>query len=370
MHGALTDYYIAVDGSPDWGAATSNTTPCSLSTWFANATAGCRGNIKAGTYTRTATDTVTADGTAVSPIVMRGCDASWNPLSPSRAAGTRLLSDTNYPVINYNGNYLLSAPAANYWSWQCLKITGLRQGPQVDIGTYDYLYGLIIESNADNASAGGIYTRIGNIIDNCDIAQTGANGAYAVYVQGANVRICNTTVYDTAGIGVQIEAGTAILDHVLIYGHTGYGITLNSSAGNFWHLTSTTIYGGKGVYCNVAFTSLSWFGVSHITDGGEYAFLNADATGSPIILSGVRTRDNTSGRISWVGDFVFDFGAITTDTGGPETDFADYSAFDFHLLDGAAGEAAGPMGQDIGAIPSTDPAGGSGSKFIFGGVVR
>ena len=62
-------HYVASDGTDTWANATNSGTPCSLSTAITNAAAGDIVKIKAGTYTRSAADTVAIVGTEDANVV-------------------------------------------------------------------------------------------------------------------------------------------------------------------------------------------------------------------------------------------------------------------------------------------------------------
>lgn len=351
-------HYVASDGTDTWANSTNSGTPCSLDTALANVTSGKGLYMKAGTYTRSATDTVTADGTATSPIMMVGCDASWNVLTPSRDATTKLLSATNYPVISYGaGNYSWSANGADYWIYHCIKFVGARQGIQATFGASCYGYGCIFINNASNANAIAFSTISVSyiILDNCDFAHTGGDGICAVLLFAA-CKIFNSIVYDSGGDGIQVTNSNIFIANTLIYGHDDYGIKITTTTVTHnWSLYGVTIYGGKGIYTgDAAYTNLSYIGCCHITDGGAYAIQNPNATGSPIVISHNRLRDNVSGGVSWVGDYVYSVGGTDTATGDADTDYKATGSSNFTLKTTAPGVTLGQFGQPVGALPPGD----------------
>lgn len=173
---AITEHYIASDGTDTWANSTNPATPCSLSTALTSATAGMRCNIKAGTYTRTATDTPAASGTATQPIIWRGCDASWNAITPTRNTPNLLLDTTNYPVLAYNATFGWVAGSINLHILTAIKITGNLSGDMFYVGTDCIIYGC----SSTNSSTGGSPTAVRGgtrtIIQFCDFACDGASG--------------------------------------------------------------------------------------------------------------------------------------------------------------------------------------------------
>lgn len=353
---AIEWHYVASDGTDTWANSTNSGTPCSLDTALANLAAGIGVYLKAGTYSRSASDAITADGSATSPIIFAGCDASWNVLTPSRNATTKLLDATNYPIIDYGaGNYNLNAEGSNYSVFRCIKVSGARAAGQLQIGMNGLAYGCVVVNAANSANAIGLYSNQANpVFDNCDAACTGTSSGPAI--QGASaVRIINCVSYGSKGNGINLGA-SAVLINCLIYGHAGYGAYFSStSATHYFTLYGVTIYGGSGFYTgDAAFTNLSYIGCCHITDGGAYAIQNPNATGSSIVLSHNRTRDNTSGEKSWVGDYVIDVGGSDTNTGDQATDYKAYASSNFTLVTTAPGATLGQFGQPVGALPPGD----------------
>lgn len=141
----------------------------------------------------------------------------------------------------------------------------------------------------------------------------------------------------------------------MISGCGSYGIYFGGTALQIVTVIGNTIYGGKGIgFSNVVYTTLSLIEDNHVTDNSDWAIVNLNATGSPIVLSGNRTRDTTSGAVSWAGDWdnATTWAHVTTDTGGPETDYvnAGGSPKNLNLISGAPSLEAGLMGRDIGSL--------------------
>lgn len=363
---AIEWHYVSSDGSATWANSTSNSTPCSLDTALANVTAGIGLYLKAGTYTRTATDTIGASGSETSPILMVGCDASWNVLTPSRNATTKLLDTTNYPHIYYDGSYGFDASDDSCWHLRCLKISGARTSYLVYLYNKTYMYGCACVNTASHSNAYSASLREHSYADNCDFACTGASCGAAL-VQSVGSRAINCVIYQSANHGILILSLNTITVNCVIYGHTGYGIYCSTSPGAYhFFVYGCTIYGGKGfATADIVYTAPSYIGCCHITDGSGYAFYNPNATGSPLFLSHNRTRDNSSGLVSWAGDGVFNVGGYNSDTGDASDDFKDYANDNFALKLSAIGASLGQFGQPIGPLPPPDR--GVSKSRVFGG---
>ena len=94
---AITERYVT-SGAAGGGDGSSGN-PWTLTEALANMAAGDRINIKAdGTYTRSANDTVTPDGTATSPIILRGYTTTIGDATLGRASGGALDS-SKMPTI-------------------------------------------------------------------------------------------------------------------------------------------------------------------------------------------------------------------------------------------------------------------------------
>lgn len=87
-----------------------------------------------------------------------------------------------------------------------------------------------------------------------------------------------------------------------------------------------------------------------LTDNGQALLNQYNATAAhPILWQNNRTRDNTSPDLGF-GDWPY-YSPITTDTGGPETDYKDAANGDLRLIRTSPAVSAGPLGGELGAIP-------------------
>jgi hypothetical protein len=374
----MTAYYVSSDGSGDGSA---NNVPMNWAhmTDFMSAggdhtaSAGDVFYIKAGTYTLSGTDTWTVDGTVTAPISIIGCDSSWNAVVPVRNATTGLLNTnstagTACPYLKYDGAYSLAANGADCIIYTGLSLTSARGAPAFYVGANCAVYGCSSVCTLSNSSSNAYGTGgTGTTFLMCDAACTGANSSGAINMAGAGGRVigCYCTDAGSGGAGITINTATncVILNNV-IYGATDYGILVVSTSATAHHtIVNNTIYncGGGISLSDAAYTIMCCIVGNHITDTGLYAINNPNATGSAVLLAFNRTRNNTSGPISWVGDFdaLTTFKHVTSVTGDgtdEAQDFANYAAGNLTLNSAAPGKGTSYFPHmDIGALQKAEP---------------
>lgn len=353
---AITDYYVTVaGGATKTGTQIDPFDWATFSTRMKTGGAGAPGdryNIQEGTYTLSATDTWTIDGSAVSPIIIQGCKTDWTVIEPTRATYNGQLITTNYPFINYNGNYSLAAAGSDYLLFKSLRVASAAGAATIRTGTACVIYGLSVSNSANNAASYAYYGGGGqSTCLSCDFSCTGTTaGQYAIYMSNGNVIGCR--ISDSAGYGLWFNTGGLALNNIF-YGCDNYAISLsNSIASNSIIAINNTCYGGTGgiTLGNVAYTNLSLLINNYCTDGSSYGLNNPNASGSPIVFANNRTRDNTSGAITWNGDWITATTWNHIISGGGSGPIIDYvnAPTDLNLTGTAAGIGQGIMGSDIG----------------------
>ena len=109
---------------------------------------------------------------------------------------------------------------------------------------------------------------------------------------------------------------------------------------------------------------------SEFTDNGGFGIDANTVSTVAIHLSGNRYRDNAGGNLN-IGAraAAVEYGAITTDTGGQETDFSDAANDDYRHVynspaveDNARGQISGASGLDPDTVPAG--AGGGGARRV------
>jgi hypothetical protein len=353
---AITERYVTATAAG--GGDGSSGSPWTLTEAFASAAAGDRVNIKVGTYTRTADDTVTPDGTAASPIVFRGYNSTIGDLdSQGRTAeGTGPLDTTNFPVIAYNSGYRLAASGATYTIWQNLKITGNVNNSLLHGST---TIAEVVRCYAENANTGGSTIGIAaQVMIECDANLTGGSGTSGAFYVGEAGHAESCRVIASPNAGFVIAGRATFVDCTVVdsggpaflVNHTGTTITLP-------RLIHCTVYscGGDAVSIpDAAFTTPLVMIGCHITDGAGYAVNNlGSATRNLMVISARnRFRDNTSGNYNGFADWAAatSFGDVTT-AGSATADYQSYNGSppDLRLKATAPGHEAAYQGRDIGA---------------------
>lgn len=371
---ALTARYVTADGTDTYANSTNPATPMSLSTALANMAAGDEIWIKKGNYTGRPTDVTIPDGTAASPIVLHGYNAVIGDLdTPARNADGTLVT-TDYPVLEYNAGASLGASGSNYLAIRNLKIgvagTGF-DGPLVSLGTNSVLHQSYVANQSTGASATAVTANnTGAVLEDNDLALTGASGGLAVINLGVSVRVIGNRFIDAQGLGIRVSGDNCvILDNVFFAPVVGPCIDVTTTGvSTVWTVRGNTAKGQAIMFrcANAAYANLSYYGDNHATDHGTGAFVSLRDPTSQIagVFSHNRLRDNTTNIDGW-DDWAAatSFGHVTTDTGGAETDYTDAAANQFALIDGAPGRGAASVpNRDIGAVQHADAAGGGGGS--------
>ncbi len=323
--------------------------------------AGYRFNVKGAghTYARSGGDTLIADGTAVSPIIIRGYNITPGDLdslsgTASRTNGTGPLITANYPVINYVQNVRLTATGADDLILECFVITCAGTGNTGAVINISGTNGTCYRCSVSNISTDpGAIAITGNQVIDCDAKLMGTSGGTAA-ISGIRVIGCHVTQSSANGINLTTAPGTAV-SNVVDNCTAGNGISLTGTATQyafFWGNTVANCLRGLSVGNN-AYTAAMIFGNNHITDCGTSIYSGYSATAN---LAGVflfnRTRDNgndVTGFTNWLAST--DWGLVTTDTGDNTTDFMASDTGDFRLVHNAPGIRSGfPTYTDIGAL--------------------
>lgn len=373
--GAANPTFANVDGS-------SATYPWTLSQAFASYAAGDRVNIKSGTYTRAADDTLTVDGTVTAPVIFRGYNTTIGDLEPAtlttwRTSDNGPLVTTNFPVIAYNSTKILNAGGADGTIWQNLKITGTRAGILALFGVRCATVQCDITNSSADAAAYAVNVNTRSSLLACDIACSGAStNAAAIrvpsnesHIIACRIQSSNKGVYFSTGgysrsiinnvfvdcADNAIDCTTEAIYSILILGNTSYSsgdtaIMLPNDADN----------------CPVVIDN-------HITDSTGYAIDSAYAATAnvPIAAFFNRFRDNSSGVSNGFGDWAVaaacTVGNIVATDGAEDatTDYQDAASGDLELKITAPGAKKSSMPyRDIGAVQHADPAGGGGGIWM------
>jgi hypothetical protein len=369
---AITEHYVASDGTDTWGNSTSSSTPCSLATALSNAAAGDRVNIKVGTYTRTGTTTFATNGTTTSPIIFRGVDGSWAPIPITRTGNYGAISST-LPRIAIDATFYWAVSGSYVWL-ECLKFTGSRNGAEGVVqfltGTDRTMYGCIVENS--NTAAGGTCNASahasGDNYINSDLSVTSSTGyaaSYCIYSSSNNARVffCRLTSAGTS-IGIRAGAGGTIVGNV-IYGMGGHAISAASSSTGLYVIDNTLVgVGGSGISIATGYSALVITANNRITDCGAYGIIAVDATTKHLTFNN-RLDRNTSGAYSGSADWITASSwALNTTSALAADEYVNAATRDYSLVAGAPGMNTGiPYARDIGAFQTP----GTGTTVEVGG---
>lgn len=336
------------------GHAGSQVDPWSWADVLSTAAAGDDVYVKGSIDRTTTTDAFTSAGTAASPIVIRGCDASWNPIVPTRTNGIGALVTTGWPTITYTSGQL--APNKGYLIFRGLVITGAKSGATVDLAQIsDSIFDCSITNTANNASAVALYRSNGSVNGatvNCDISATGSSALCAFRQAAGAGRITDCRITAPNGTSVVLDSSSSSAYVRCLFFGGAIGFLSNSTARVSFLFDSCVFYGFSTVAYrsgNSALTTQPLFVNCAVTDNAQgFDSEYAGTANIGILRHTNRTRDNTSAD-SGFADYPI-FNAVTTDTGGPETDYLDAANGDFRLAQGSPAIGAGLMGGDIGAV--------------------
>jgi hypothetical protein len=268
------------------------------------------------------------------------------------------------PTFSYSGTGAFSV-SGNYIVFEAMHITGTKSGSVSTFsGAGTILYSCIFE-NATSGSGGiALYASGSSIlVENCDVKLTngGNAGSYALGAAGAGAKFIGNRVKSSMH-GIMVASASHLFSNQII-NSAGVGITNNSS--NVGFIVGNTIVGGSSDGIALAVTAGVQLIVNNcITDNSGFG-INLNNSGATAMIGFNRTRDNGAGAISGATDWVSaaGWGAVTTDTGGPETDYTNASATDYRLISTSPAISVGiPSYRDMGALQHQATGGGS---YIF-----
>lgn len=370
---AITERYVSSSGTATYADSTNPLTPCSLSTALSSGVAGDRFNIKAdGTYSRGATDTHTAAGSITQPLIYRGYHTTpGDGFNGYNADGS--LDTSKMPVISYSGTARLNS-SGTYVLWETLNVGAAVNAAAMTVGTDSSALRCNISNSNTGVSTGGLAcSSTGSGALDCDLRLTGASGGnYGLAVAaGAAWAIANRVWLNSgsAANGIQANNNCTILFNLVRPG-TGLGIHVNSGAARpliLWN----TVYGGSGnrVQYASALTAAPRLIGNLLTDSSGGYGVEFNSIGGLNCFN--RFRDNASGQWNNSTDWASgtSLGNVTTDTGGPETDYVNAPS-DLGLISASPATGAGiPVKTSIGAL-QRDQTGGGGPAGLVGRLVN
>ncbi|MFQ5409240.1 MAG: hypothetical protein ACE5FI_12570, partial [Anaerolineales bacterium] len=351
---ALTEKFSNPTGS---GAHTgaSELDAWSLTEAFVNAVAGDRVNVKNdATYTLTASLSLANAGSVTSPIWFRGYTTTIGDGDQGRTnGGTGALDTTNMPTIDGGASYNLNL-ATNYVIWESIKTTGaLAAGAVMWASGQDIVFFRSFFECTGTASIKAVFVGSNTHIIDCDATNTSSTAGMAVFISAGQCCVYHCRITHPTGIGIMLSGAGVVFPTIvgcLIY-ECNVGVQSQYNAGPLPFLVCNTV-----VDCTTAAIKSQTYNKTTpliacdniFTDNG-YIFYDAVVNDHPVFFWRNRTRDNTSANTGIV-DWPDDLNAITTDTGGPETDYTDATNDDYTLIATSPAVGVGAWGKaDVGA---------------------
>lgn len=315
-----------------------------------------------GSFTLAATDTLAFSGSATSPIKISGYGTYRSDGYFGRTAAG-VLTTTNMPTLAYNSAVRMNQTG----SWLIMETVNITNTSGVSaavvaVGPESAVVRCAVANASTNASAQVLNTGARAVIFDNDLNLTG-NTSGSVVLLGSGYERCIANRVRTVGTGPCINsnfASSTILMNT-VFASGGMGIFV-SATNAYPCIAYNTIAGstGDGINIVTANTQLQCAIGNLVTDGSAYG-INVVSASNAIFLAYNRTRDNTSGAINsgtnWVA--ATNYGAVTTDTGGPETDYvsAGSTNFNYNLIAASPATSSGkPASASIGALQRSQTA--------------
>ena len=369
---ALTEWYVNDAGSGT-GTGTTEANAMSYATFTdymvtggsKTAAAGDRFNIKGAITGRTTTtDTWVNGGTVTSPVIVRGYNSTIGDLtSVTRTNGNGPLVVTNYPTISYTTGKI--NVTGNFIIIEALQISSANatasQGTVILTGTDIFIKRCYVFNSSTSANANGIFITSGtrsSVID-CDVSLTGGSGGNSPINETAatGVRVIGNRVKGGGFAGINLGTGAVCLFNT-VYSSGAIGIRVADVG---YVVMYNTIVGSTTDGINVV-TGLGSSGIiiGNMSTDNTGDGIDMVSTANAAFASNNRTRDNATGYNN-AGDWLTatKYNDVTTDTGGPETDYVNSGGNDYRLIRSSPATGAGnPLYLDIGALQRQEQVGG------------
>jgi len=337
------------------GGVGSEGDPWTIAEAFAQAVAGDRVNIKTGAYEHDGTGaSLVASGDLTQMILYRGYNTTIGDLEGQGRNADGQLNSTDFPVITIT----VKTGCFNHICFQNLYITS-------SVGTVQLLIGGSGPDFMGTIECVWYHTGTGNDVKawysdnftygiNSDFVCTSINYQGVMYL-GNNAAFVGCRWFGEEG---KLARGSNDFQHYsqcLFIGGDGTGEGILSANNNIGVMASTFYNLDTAVQLmNAVSDGTPVFVNNHATDCAEWLDNRYVATLDLWVAEvNNRTRDNTTPRTG-IGDGILRK-EITTDTGGPTTDYVDPTATspgeNLRLIEGAPGENAGLIFQsDVGAL--------------------
>lgn len=302
-------------------------------------------------------DTISGSGSTNAPVIIRGYASSIGDGYLGRTNANNGLIPTNLGVVTYTGTGGLTV-SGSYIVFESLSISGAKNGAQIGVTGSAVSFRGCVLSNATSGSGGIVLsgtTGSGLTVQNCDLTLSNGGNAGSFCLSFAqNFRLIGSRITSSShGVKVANAPGDIIFNQ--IYGCAGYGITnANTTVGGSTCVLGNTIAGCTNDAIAIVGNTAAMMTIvdNCITDNSGYG-INAGNVGNIVFISNNRTRDNTGGAINAASDWfsAMGWGEVTTDTGGPETDYTNVSITDYRLISASPAVGVGlPLYYSLGAV--------------------
>lgn len=335
---AYTERYVSVAG----GGLHDGTTPDDAWTFAeyiaAAPGAGTRANMKAGSYTSGAVTLLA--GSAAALNVLRGYNSTIGDLDNQGRNADGTLNVTNFPVLTITA----ACTPASYSLWQNISVTGAISATLITSTTIDRQYFLSCKfvNTQNNASARCVAADDACYVTNCDFDCTGAaHGIVAAFSNLSVISGCRFHGTDT-DVLLSLNVSPVTVINCLFYGNSSsIGIDCGNTGGGSFIISGCTFQGiGTAIQLPDSLNVGAIIAINNIcTDCSAWIYSQYNVTATVALIEcNNRTRDVTT---LLTGMESTSIGAVTTDTGGPETDYVDAAAGDYRLISSSPATEAG-----------------------------
>jgi hypothetical protein len=281
-----------------------------------------------------------------------------------RTNGNGALITTNMPAITYTNSRM---QVGKFYVIETLNMNGNTGDPILETDENSMSVGCRMLNVNTNNNLMCLRVRNRGIAFECDCVHAGATGGEYLLEMGSDVKVdsCRLITASPNCKGIKLESSATIFG-CLVKGNGGIaGIHAEYDNRNGF-IRNNTILGFVDAFYVATTQSPLIVAGNMITDNSGYAF-NLVGNSCPILIGPNRIRDNALGSINLGGNYT-DCGriypTITTDTGGPETDYVNAAAGDYNLISASPGKEANTWKwSDIGAFQRKDAGGGGAAVF-------
>jgi hypothetical protein len=323
--------------------------------------------------------TITNGGTAATLLAIRGVDASWDRITPTRLArsggsiANGLLDTANMPTFTQAGNAL--SFNGDYTQVDGIYFTGSVAANLVGTSSADYQSYTNCAFDNSNTGNSAIALRADNFttVFNCDLIASGATGTTTCFNADAGATVINCLVRNdssnAASFGISLQTGPII--NCLFYDTDGIAVThetdnaLNIRYGNTFENV------GVAYVDDTAVVILSTIFNSIAKDCTTF-YDNPGVTNRVLISMFNNLNGNTTDYPADVVGDVFNGGSndlgFQDVTGDPL--FVSEANDNYNLQNTSPSKNTGPLKGDRGAMASAESgAGGGAVKLIDGGLI-